>query len=389
MGFYDPSGVWHNEDPGQEPAPTTPTPSTGNTGLGLQTELTSAFPWLARLGLDISFFQELEASSASDAEKLAKIRGTSQYKQKFTGMTRADGTMRMNEAQYLATEDSYKQLLRQYGYGDRYEQGGSLVGFFEGEVDPNELKDRLQTYKQVKESSQSVKDAFYVYSGKTVTDEQLYQAAVDPAAAQKLTDEFNARVALQPLDYATWITRATEVGLQRVAKTLTDEKAAGNLTGQAIQSVLQTDPSFARQMMDALYHGGDPASGSYLNLDELTSAFEYAAIGAAASNVGLTLPTKERVAQIRAAGVDRSKATSSYQAYARSKGIYDGAVQRIGGTGFNQNDFETTTFLGGDQTQLQQALAAEDAAGKDQGGFQVGSDRTGRFQQKGLKAPGA
>jgi len=45
-----------------------------------------------------------------------------------------------------------------------------------------------------------------------------------------------------------------------------------------------------------------------LGLDELTSAVEFAMIGGAASAQGLTLPTAERIAEIRQAGVDRTPA---------------------------------------------------------------------------------
>ena len=74
-----------------------------------------------------------------------------------------------------------------------------------------------------------------------------------------------------------------------------------------------------------------------------------------------------------------------YQQYAQNQGVYSGASQRIGKSGFTQDDFERAMFLGSDQTFLQQAMTQEKAKGEDQGGFQFSSGEGGRFQQRGLR----
>lgn len=369
------------------PEPVAPTPAPPATAdPALVDELRQAFPWLNEIGLSPEFFHQLVATSAGPSEIYQKLRQTTQYRQRFQGKDRADGSSRMTEAQYIATESNYRQVAAQYGEAARYMNREALIGLFENEIDPNEFRDRLEIHRKVREEGGALKDAFYVYAGMDLTDDDLFEAAVDPAAGQRLQDEYNAKVAASPLDYETWITRATTLGMTKVSKQLDDLRRTGALTGQAVQSFLRTDPAFARQMMDVLYHGGDPNSAETLNLQDLLATFEYAAIGAAARGAGLSIPDRQRVAELRSAGVTRAKAMEGYQQYGTRAGIYAGAAQRQGGT-FGQNEFEKAVFLGAadEAEKLNRALAAEAAAGADQGGFAFSQDPSGRFRQAGLR----
>jgi hypothetical protein len=352
----------------------------------LLAEVKVMFPWLDQVGLSPQFFQQLVAESASADEIIVKLRNQPQYKARFAGLWREDGSLRMNEAQYLDTERNYREVLRQFGYDADYKSASSLVGFFDSELDANELKDRLQTYKTIKESGSSVQDAFYVYAGMNVSTDDLYAAVVDPAAAQRLSTEYNAAVAKQTFDYETWITRATERGLQRVSETLTAAQQSGALTGAAVQAVLRTDPAFAKSVMDAIYTNAGTAT-TPLALSELISSFEYAAMGSAAKQAGLEMPTRERLAEIRATGIDRARVIQGYGQFGAMRGVYDAAARRTSGEGFNRDDFEASNFLGdvNEQQRLSQAVAREEAAGQRQGGFNVDQTRDGDFVQRGLR----
>lgn len=350
-------------------------------------ELKAQFPWLEQVGLDPRWFQEAAADSSGPDELLVKMRQTTQFKSRFAGLYRSDGSMRMTEAQYLAREGDYRNLLSQYGYDpNQYSTPASLVGFFDSEMDPNEFQSRLQTYADVQRSSQAKKDAFYVYAGIQLSDDDLYQAIVDPAFSQHLTNEYNRKTAAGQFDYATWITRATEVGLQRVADVLTSASKNGLVTGAAVQAVLGVDTNFARTIMDAIYTGGSGNVGTKnLSLEDLLASFEYAAYGAAASEAGLTLPTKERIAEIRQAGIERKSAADAYMAFGQNRERFSAAVQRAGYDEFTQDEFERAQFLGnaGLATQLQDGLAREEAAGKGAGEFRFSEDE-GRLVQRGF-----
>lgn len=355
----------------------------------LLSDLRNMFPWMDQIGLSPEFFQQLSAESATADEIVTKLRQQPQYKQRFPGLWRSDGSLRMNEAQYMATEDAFRQKATQAGLGDQFKNPQSFVGLFDSEQDPQEFGDRLATYNQLKVSGRAVKDAFYVYAGMKISDDQLFEATVDPAASQRLTNEYNSKVASQKFDYTTWITRATEVGLGRVSAQLTQLQTQGAVTGQAVQTVMQTDPNFARQIMDVLYTGGGSTATGTLSLNDLMHSFEYAAIGAAATNAGLTLPTKDRIAQIRAAGVDRAKALAAYGQFGQNKGQIGAASDRYGLGAFGQNEFEQAQFLGdaSKQNQLDSAQAIEQAAGKQQGQFRLEQSQQGGFVQQGLRSP--
>jgi hypothetical protein len=357
-------------------------------GTTLLDQLNATFPWLRQLGIPIQFFRDLAADVVTEGEVLEKVRQTEQWQFMFAGIRRPDGTMRHNEATHLARQDDYRTLLKQNGRADyEYDNPQDFVAFFENDIAPQELAQRFQVYKQVEEGAQDVKDAFYVYAGMQITTDDLYQAAISPEARQRLNESYNQAIAAQPLDYQTWITRATEAGLSRVAESFENLRSQGALTGTAITRALTVDPDFARQMMDVLYTGGGPETTT-LSLEELMSSFELAMIGSAAANSGVGMPSKERVQAIRQAGVDRAAALKGYAEYGRQKNLLAGAAQRAG-KGFTQDDFEKAVFL--QQADAQQLLggimAQEEAMGAQQGAVNFDQTRTGGFAQRGLRGP--
>lgn len=355
-------------------------------------ELLAQNPWLSEFGITPQRIQELLSTSSGAAEMWTLLTNEPQVRQRFAGLYRQDGSVRMTHAEYLKQEDNYRNLLRQAGVNvdQDYATPASLVGFFEGEIAPDELRDRLQVWNQVRQAGDRVREAFYVYAGLSPSDDDLFEAAVDPAREQQLYDTYNAQVAAQasgPDAWADWISRATQAGLARAAKVLTDAQTMGATTGSAVQRVLEVDPAFARQIMDVIYHGGDPTPGAAgtLNLNELLNSFEFAAVGAAASEAGLAMPTKERLSEIRAAGVDRDKMIAGYQAYGQNQGLLNAAIERARGLTFTQSNFESAQFLGNaaDANALQAGQNYTEAAGKATGGFRF-AEAGGRIVQSGL-----
>jgi hypothetical protein len=358
----------------------------------VKAEIEAQFPWLKLLGIGVDWFRAEVAKVAGADEIIADLRQTAEWKRATAGIMRADGTMRSNEAQYFATKDDFRKVQAKWGrysgYSADLDSPEYYRAFFEQEIDPNELDQRYQVYDQVSQGGQDIKDAFYVYAGMDLTTDDLYQAMVHPEYAAEMQDKYNQNVAGSVLDYTTWITRATQAGLNRVATQLTNLQQMGALTGSAISSTLQTDPNFARQMMDVLFHGGDIASTRTLQLPELMNAFEYAMIGSAATQSGLNMPTRERVAALRQAGIDRAKALQSYGDFGSNKNLIAGMAQRARGinTQFGQNEFELAVLLHSapEQQLLEQATAVEKAAGGARSNFGFAQTKQGRLQQPGM-----
>jgi hypothetical protein len=344
----------------------------------------AAHPWLQQLGIGAQLLDWTIQGYEGDA-LVGLVRQTEQYRSMFPAIRREDGTLRMNEAEYLRTQDSYRTLIFNYT-GQRLTSPADFAGIFENDLSSNELDERLRIWDTVQRDGGDIRAAFYVYANMNLTDEDLYTYIVDDEARQEFDREYVTRTAQQQLTYEVWITRATEVGIQSIVDTLLDLRNRGIATDDAIRRVQDMDPEAARQMMDLLYHGGQPDGGRFLGLNELTRAFEFAMIGSAATEQGFALPSEQRIQAIRQAGIDRNKALEEYGRFAANRGVVEGMVARAGGGAFGQDEWEKAIFLrsGPEQQLLQRAQSQEDALGKAGRGADFAM-QGGLLQQRGLR----
>jgi len=360
------------------PSPTVPT-----SNINAMDTMSNLMPWIAQLGLTNDIRNWIILGYTPEAI-VAALRQTPQWQEYFPSIRRGDGTLRMTEGDYLSRVTDYRQVMNEYGRNPNITHK-EIASFIENEVDPNELKKRLDVYGEVEKSSQNVKDAFYVYAGMNLSSDDLYAATVDPEKAKQLQSEYDRSVAASPMDYNTWITRATEVGLNRVVSNLERLQEQGIDTGGAIANIQQSSPDFARQMADALYSNGT----DYLDLNSLVTSFEMAMIGSAASEAGMGLPTAERINAFRQAGVNRAKAQEQYGSFARKKNWISGAVERSNrANSFTQTDFEDAVFLNSAPAAdlMDQALKSEEALGKNSGYSPITQAKGGKIQQTGLSS---
>jgi hypothetical protein len=367
-------------DPPVVSPPAKPASGTDRATADLITQLRFLFPWFDQIGLSPEWFQELAATSSTPEEVVLRLRQEPIYRRRFPGLWREDGSLRMSEAEYLQSEQNKRQLLRQYGFNEAdYDTPAKLAGFFEAEVDDNELADRLDTYSRLRDGSQAVRDAFYVYAGLDISVDDLFEATVNKDFEAQLSGAYRERLAAG-FDYETFITRATERAGARVAELVSRQD--NTLTIQNIPS----DPAVSRQILDVLYSTGN-TGGQTLSLQELLASYEEAVIGAAAAGAGLGMPTKDRVAQIRAAGIERARATQAYLEFGRRAGSLSAAGQRTGLGAIDRTRFENAAFFGDASATraLETAAAAETAAGVTGGSFRFGENRSGELFQRGLR----
>jgi hypothetical protein len=349
-------------------------------------------PWLQTLGISAARLKELAATSSGASELMAKLRQEDVVKRRTQAMYRADGSRRFStEAELFAWEDQVRDVLRRSGADvDReYATPETLIGFAENNLSPDEIRDRLQVWKGVKEAGQRAREIFYVYAGLNFTDDDLYEALVDRGRGQELQNSVNAGVAQQlssPNAWEAWIDRARQAGNARVVDVLTKAQQQGSTTAAAVQRVINIDPAFANQIMDSLYTGGDPDAGDFLDLTSMLDAYEFMAVGAAAVGAGLELPGRERLAEIRAAGIERAQAVDAYQQFGLNKDRLSAAVQRSRGSTFTQAEFENATFFGDLEARREQEAGEAYArgAGRGSGQFSFGRGKRGQFVQAGL-----
>ena len=343
----------------------------------------AAFPWLSDLGLGPQLLGWVQ-DGYNDESLVGLVRQTEQWSTMFSGIKRNDGTLRYTENQYLQVKDAYSTLIFNYT-GKRVTSSAQVQGLIENDVSPDEMEKRLQVFDTIKRDGGSVRSAFYVYAGMRLSDDDLYRYAVDPTEKSQLDAQYTQQSAATNLTYETWITRATEVGLQNVTDQLIQLKAQGINTDEAVRRIQSINPDAARQMTDLLYHGGDPQARNFLPLNDLMRAFEYALIGSAATDQGFALPDEQRIGAFRQAGVDRAKALDAYGSFAANAGKITGMTQRIGQQ-FGQSEWENAQFLrnGAAMATLDQAQSQEKALGAASTSGDFGFDAAGRLKQRGL-----
>ena len=349
-------------------------------------------PWLRTLGVTPTQIKQLSATSSGASELMVKLRGLDVVKRRTQAMYRSDGTRRFaSEAELFRWEDQVRGVLRQAGVDveREYANPETLIGFAEANLAPDEVRDRLMAWKGVKESGQRAREIFYVYGGLNFSDDDLYEALVDPAKGQALQDTANKAIGEKlstPGAWAAWIDRARQAGQARIVGIFEQARQTGATFAATIQRVLSVDTQFGNDLMDALYTGGDPDAGDFLDLPSLLDAYELMAVGAAADGAGLELPSLDRLKEIRAAGIERSRQIDAYQQFGLDKDRLNAAVQRARGETFTTKDFEDATFFG-DVKARQELMAGEAnmaAAGRSQGQFGFARGARGQFVQSGL-----
>ncbi len=356
------------------------------TQIAARDEVRALYPWAETLGLG-DLVSDLILDDASANQIVAEVRNTNQYKRTFPGMVGPDGRRRFgSERQYLDQVESYRDVLMAAGWYDpATDSPQDYAAFMDSGIDPNELRDRATIYKTLEAGTSELRDAFYVYAGMDVSVDDLFQAVVAPEFGQQLAAEYNREISSTGLDYETFITRATERNLEKVADTLTELEANGVVASGVAAKVRSVDPEFAREMMGAIANTGDRT----LALDELSWSFQYAMLGSAATEAGLALPDKDTVEALRVAGVSRAQAARSYNRFSTQGEGLQGMVRRTGtSTGIDQKTYAMADMLetGSGVDLIARAEALENALGRTAGSYGTAreGDRLTQRSRRGL-----
>jgi len=354
------------------------TPGDNIRGTDARDMIRGAFPWAVELGMfDTIVGWVVDDGIIDPAVLVGRVRQEPTYRQRFPSIFRQDGTLRFSESEYLRREDSYRDVLTEFGtQGYAYDSPDDFSTFITNEVDPAELRERFQVYDSVSRGSSELRASFWVYAGIPLNDEDLYSYVVDPTAREELDQRYWSNVSASELDYNTYVDRVASLAVSEASK----------LGPQYQQRVANAPADQVRSLVDQLYTGGNPATGS-LGLNELLQSFEAALIGSAALEQGLDLPGLDRIGQFRQAGISRSQALQGYGEFVRDESLINASVTRSSGAGFGQEQFESASFLSdpAQQRRLQQAFSQEKARSRPGSSFGFSQDQ-GRVQQAGFSA---
>ena len=141
----------------------------------------------------------LIVSGASPAEFTIKLRESPAYQKRFAGNAQriAKGLTAIDEATYLATEDKYQNLMRNYGLPDTYWKTGDLgtqegfTNLIANDVSAVELENRLQlAQNRVKNANPEIAYALKAFYP-DITNGDILAYALDPKNA---LDTINRKV---------------------------------------------------------------------------------------------------------------------------------------------------------------------------------------------------
>jgi hypothetical protein len=210
---------------------------------------------LASLVTDI---EEFIKDGLSKAELTLKLRGTTSYKKRFKANDDRikNGYAAISEAEYLSLEDSYQNVMRNYGLPASYYTKGDLgvqegfQKFIANDVSSTELEDRIMTgQERVLNSNPEVMAALKsFYPGITNGDVLAY--TLDPTNAlteikRKITSAEIGGAALQA-GLKTTMTRAEELAKAGITKTQAQQGfetvAGGAPRGGQLASIYGQDP---------------------------------------------------------------------------------------------------------------------------------------------------
>ena len=133
----------------------------------------------------------LITTGVSDAEFTIKLRESDAYKKRFAANAQriAKGLTALDEATYLAKEDAYQNLMRNYGLPDTYwkkDPMGTQTGFEQliaNDVSAVELEDRLMLAQdRVLKSAPEIADTLKKYYPE-ITNGDILAYALDPKNA--------------------------------------------------------------------------------------------------------------------------------------------------------------------------------------------------------------
>jgi hypothetical protein len=183
--------------------------------------------------------KNLIQSGVSPSEFTLRLRETDAYKKRFAANAQrvARGLRALSEAEYIATEDQYQDVMRRYGMPESYYAKGELgvqsgfEKFLAGDVSAVELEDRIQTANnRVLNSNPEVAKALKeFYPG--ISNGDILAYVLDPTNA---IEQIKRKVTAAEIGGAA-MQSGLQTGLSRA-----EELAAAGITKAQAQQGFQT-----------------------------------------------------------------------------------------------------------------------------------------------------
>lgn len=190
----------------------------------------------------------------SEAELWLKMRDRPEYKARFPGMEtlRKQGSA-ITEANYIQTENTYKEVMQSYGlpkgFYDSPDDFGNLIS---GHVSPTELRDRVQVYSQaVLGDTETLNQLRTLYA-----DQGIPRNAETDLLAYYLDPNRAAPILQQQFTSAQFAASAAKSGFGQLSKAQAEE-----FGGKAGTSAAQAQQGFGALVQSRELFGALPGQG--------------------------------------------------------------------------------------------------------------------------------
>jgi hypothetical protein len=293
------------------------------TAAGKVAERQSAYDLLydefAKYGLSslVTPLKGLITSGASPSEFAIKLRETPDYQKRFAGNAQrvANGLAAVDEATYIAKEDAYQNLMRNYGLPDSYWKLGPM-GTQEGftklignDVSAVELENRLQTAQQrVVNANPEVAYALKAFYPE-ITNGEILAYALDPKNA---LDAINRKVT------------AAEIGGAALAQGLST--SLGGAEGLAAYGVTKDEAQKGYQTVAGILPRGSELASIYGQQPYTQQTAEAEVFGTQGA-----ADAKKRREKLVSLETAQFGGSSGVGALGRDKGIYGSTSGQAGG----------------------------------------------------------
>jgi hypothetical protein len=149
-------------------------------------DASALFPYYPGNILNIILNKWIETGDINLA--VAAARATDDFAKTFPGIKREDGSLRMNEVQYLELKDAMKDELRNYNLNpDVF--ANEITEAIAGDVDIQEFKGRLQFgYEQLINNRDIVLEVYRAEYGMDLTEEALFAMFISPEIATSVLE---------------------------------------------------------------------------------------------------------------------------------------------------------------------------------------------------------
>jgi hypothetical protein len=265
-------------------------------------------------------------SSISEGEFTLRLRNTEPYKKRFAANAArvGKGLRSLDEAEYIALEDQYQNVMRNYGLPATYYTRGELgrqeglEKFIAGDVSASELEDRIITAQdRVLKANPEVLTTLKNYYGDAISNGDILAYALNPDQALKDIQRKVTAAEIGGAALAQGLNKITEgtTEAERAAMRLRSEELAGyGVTKAAAQQGYET-------VAQAAPRGGELAAiyqqGPYGQTDVEAEVFGLAGSAQAKKK-------REKLSALEQASFSKSTGASS-AALGRERALGQGA----------------------------------------------------------------